>query len=1698
MPQDDFLQTASEADPEPELAYQPPDTVNADRARAFLQRRGQQPGQITPNTERARKFLQSRQSPEEGFTPPERQQEESPPDQRDSLKRRAGILRKRERQLADRIDQIKKEADKDVIIDPASKSTRIRYNSNTQEELAKLEERRENLRQQRLDINSLLTSKEVEDKGYTGIISESLTIAKNSIERIVSVDAAKEAFRFVDDMNAIDKGELKVPEFNPRVPYGGVGPDPRMHVLAEYQSLDEEGRAAMKKDFTKKLIDNVKETENLTEKIKEVSDTDIGKEMFGAETIPEAVDFFLSAPLETVMSVGFQSLAYMVPGIIGGAIGGFAAGPAGAAVGVGIGSGGMDFYANMTERFVQEAMNRADMSREDVLQEVEAAGIDTSGVYEDSIFYGKDSWMIPRMLKNNDDSDLKKGLLSVFADDEFTREATKQAALHGAAVGSLDAAGAFIPAKTITSILYQNASGLSAKAAARLGTSFAAGMFIDASAGAGGEAVGQLLADGKIKPGEVTAEFVGEFFGAPAQIIGDVVAIRAGQKTNQSVAEQYQQRALEIVNGIRKQGKGFLKAPKQPNIKRLGRYLQLSERPKTLAEKQAYQYVLSSMEEYDQNYTNEVNEQFDTSKGNVVSADVGKVVIPGYDASKSAVYHEPASGFAKLKYEELLADEGTQQQDVVIMSGGSGAGKSTSLRLEGSDLNNVAAVYDTNLNSYNSAERKIEKALESGREVQIQHVYREPVEAFQNGVLKRAIKGEGGNADNKRIVPVDAHVATHVGARRTLEQLVEKYGDNDNVNFVFVDNSRGKGNATIVESLQDLPDFNLSENVLRQIITTQVQNAYLSRQISKNERDTFTGARQAAQQDQGSQGRDQSGPSQQGGPQEGQSGADGSRIELSERTGLNEGADGQIVVPLSPRLDTQVDQQTRINSIENFGRTYRQNLPENEDWTLKFFDDLFDLNFSRKPTGDQLTAQELVRQRRADIDIGQLESAKFRTDLRQRHSNEELTALTFILEKTNAPDQLTNRDEIQQLIDHPTESMQQTVNEVRGYLDEAHEMLMEFYGDDLGFIEDYVPHIWDIPENRMGEVQSWFATQNPSVKKRLIPTIKKGIDELGLAPKSINIADLLAIYDETKHKTLANLKFIESLMSMTDEYGEPMVKRYDKAPADWVNNDHPLLQRAMAISSDEDVTVLMKRPVRVHPQIAGAVKSVLDEGFNNKFFKNLEKVNGTIKKSWLTISLFHHIALAEVGMSTPGMFAKTAKIAAKGMGRGIQGLFQPKRVMQKILEDDGNIFKNLDIARDAIQHGLQLGAISDVHRDQVGEVLQGLEDKFSGTQRLFKGLKERNEAWDAALWDYMHNTLKLMAYETVLQDNMNKFPEASTKQLKLETAQFVNDTFGGQNWDTLLASKKFQQSLHLMILSPDWLLSTMRQALSPLGIGSVTKGKTARQIRRSMGRGFWVRAGVYFYGTMNMLNATITMNKYGEARFMWDNDPGEKTNLQICNYPDGTKKYLRWGKQFRELGEFVIDPAKKMAAKLSPIVQETVKQFSGKSLTGFPTSFAEQGFWESIVTDGPGGHTPLPNRIEHLLSMPIPFSIKQQIQNGEVQPLSLAFPVGRGLTPYSTRELFQRAISEADQSFVSEIAHRASENNLKVDELFDQAVSSIKSNRKYELRQQYGVDAFEKTPQSVQAGYTIWERQIDAFTETVEGNVELYARTRRR
>jgi hypothetical protein len=207
-------------------------------------------------------------------------------------------------------------------------------------------------------------------------------------------------------------------------------------------------------------------------------------------------------------------------------------------------------------------------------------------------------------------------------------------------------------------------------------------------------------------------------------------------------------------------------------------------------------YLEAHTEKAIQRYREKFGKEISTDNVRELSSDYAPGGIEAGDPASVAArtnwsnaVFQPARALAKELYARALRQKTPPggSKSVLFTAGGAGVGKTTLLRQSGDLIRKVERadfVYDTTLSTFPSATERIARALDSGRTVQIIFVYRDPVDAFVAGLLPRAKK-------TGRIMPLDAFLATHLGAVREIQKIAYAHKYDSRLTINTIDNRGG-------------------------------------------------------------------------------------------------------------------------------------------------------------------------------------------------------------------------------------------------------------------------------------------------------------------------------------------------------------------------------------------------------------------------------------------------------------------------------------------------------------------------------------------------------------------------------------------------------------------------------------------------------------------------------------------------------------------------------------------------------------------------------------------------------------------------------------------------------------------------------------------------------------------------------------------
>ena len=743
--------------------------------------------------------------------------------------------------------------------------------------------------------------------------------------------------------------------------------------------------------------------------------------------------------------------------------------------------------------------------------------------------------------------------------------------------------------------------------------------------------------------------------------------------------------------------------------------------------------------------------------------------------------------------------------------------------------------------------------------------------------------------------------------------------------------------------------------------------------------------------------------------------------------------------------------------------------------------------------------------------------------------------------------------------------MQAAIDSIRDWYNYTYDWLMDNHTlkAGTGYNVDYVNHIWDKeksdPEAYATFVENRQRTKSPNEKKRTISTLMEGI-YAGLVPKTTDITKMMAYYSRSNIEAWANKTMLQELTGLN------VIERNEKGE---VISTDPLLSSSAPFNLEQykyfeipgvgpvwvynvsPKQVKVKNPITDNEKVIYSEASagdrfgvVFDTYQSSPFWKTFDTLASSAKKLELGFSGFHAGALTEVYM--------------------VQNMveFGPKKAMANFMKyifvdtaknHELPCFANPEDFQEAASHLVKFGATNDYAaadvqnmfdnmRDAMIKVQEKLKDgnKISGTVAKasipFKVASQMlsliNKGMDVALWDFLHDGLKLATYrmradKTKERAKKKGWTEEELSRALDEDGQFVNDMFGGQHWDVLGASHRTLRYAGRVLLSPDWNASTTRHFLALTGYGSIwneatfenfkqyykrlkhkeltpeDEGRRSRQISALLcyGIGFMV----FYEGIANGINAAFraldeekerkkaeeirktnpsykSMYElaYGDEGMKWydylmrGNSLGQQSKIFLGRYEDGTEMYVRHGKQFREVPEYLFNHkgelefpgpmVQRMIGKANPMVRMTLDDIN--YLSDFQASHADQEIQRKY------GKT-----IGLLYKDALywaPFLIPSQ-ENKEFKAVDFFFPSSKGFSPWKAQSYFKDFILSGDMEGVVMTYQSCQRNGIDPETQIKAAIGSVKALESAEMSN--GVTSLQEASKRFDAAKSITEKK---------------------
>ena len=743
--------------------------------------------------------------------------------------------------------------------------------------------------------------------------------------------------------------------------------------------------------------------------------------------------------------------------------------------------------------------------------------------------------------------------------------------------------------------------------------------------------------------------------------------------------------------------------------------------------------------------------------------------------------------------------------------------------------------------------------------------------------------------------------------------------------------------------------------------------------------------------------------------------------------------------------------------------------------------------------------------------------------------------------------------------------MQAAIDSIRDWYNYTYDWLMDNHTlkAGTGYNVDYVNHIWDKeksdPEAYATFVENRQRTKSPNEKPRTISTLMEGI-YAGLVPKTTDITKMMAYYSRSNIEAWANKTMLQELTGLN------VIERNEKGE---VISTDPLLSSSAPFNLEQykyfeipgvgpvwvynvsPKQVKVKNPITDNEKVIYSEASagdrfgvVFDTYQSSPFWKTFDTLASSAKKLELGFSGFHAGALTEVYM-VQNMVEFGPK---KAMANFMKYIFADTAKNHEL-----PCFANPEDFQEAASHLVKFGATNDYAAADVQNMFDNMRDAMMKVQKKLKDgnkisgtvakasmplkvatqmLSLINKGMDVALWDFLHDGLKLATYrmradKTKERAKKKGWTEEELSRALDEDGQFVNDMFGGQHWDVLGASHRTLRYAGRVLLSPDWNASTTRHFLALTGFGSIwneatfenfkqyyqrlkhkelipeDEGRRSRQISALLcyGIGFMV----FYEGIANGINAAFRaldeekerkkaeeMRKtnpnyrsmyelaYGDEGMKWydylmrGNSLGQQSKIFLGRYEDGTEMYIRHGKQFREVPEYLFNHkgelefpgpmVQRMIGKANPMVRMTLDDIN--YLSDFQASHADQEIQRKY------GKT-----IGLLYKDALywaPFLIPSQ-ENKEFKAVDFFFPSSKGFSPWKAQSYFKDFILSGDMEGVVMTYQSCQRNGIDPEAQIKAAIGSVKALESAEMSD--GVTSLQEASKRFDAAKSITEKK---------------------
>lgn len=435
------------------------------------------------------------------------------------------------------------------------------------------------------------------------------------------------------------------------------------------------------------------------------------------------------------------------------------------------------------------------------------------------------------------------------------------------------------------------------------------------------------------------------------------------------------------------------------------------------------------------------------------------------------------------------------------------------------------------------------------------------------------------------------------------------------------------------------------------------------------------------------------------------------------------------------------------------------------------------------------------------------------------------------------------------------------------------------------FLTSFEEYLTELTENVKSGVSMKASTAYSRTFKTIIDAEEAGY------PMHTDIAKVMSTYMRGIWRVESNKKLVKSLT--TSKVGDnTIVMPRDSAPDYYREIKHPVF---MDIDG---------KYMKVDPALFEDLKIVFDTSDPTTLRRVAINVNTSLKRIAVGLSLFHAVALGQSALFSGQNPLKAYKQYGNALSRMRTGP----------MGDEIDSY---------LRAGLKIGGIDDVNSEALVHLMEATSasvDRFAPSTVSGKvakmapdTVKDVTEWIDAVTWDKAMTLGKIItmdkAYSDIVRADIKRArrvggPLTSEDELMRQSAIYVNDAFGGLDWQRMgrtaerngthlvgsyMGTKHGRGNLQLGAFAPDWMAANFRVLFKSL------PGATSNKEMGNLYRGYAARAAGIYLITGEGIQQAMT------GTSIFDNE-GERGWLRI-HLGDGV--YIRTSKQFTEPFDYV-------------------------------------------------------------------------------------------------------------------------------------------------------------------------------------------------